>query len=176
MTAAAHVLFLDVDFQPLRVAPLRKAMTKIATGKVEVVRFSADGTIRLVGEEQPAPAVVRVLRRFRRDKQRVRFSRINVYTRDRFTCQYCGERFPAAGLTFDHVLPRSRGGATSWENIVSACIACNRRKANRTPREAGMQLARVPRRPFTLPALTTKIDPTTMPPEWADYWTTDLDR
>jgi hypothetical protein len=175
MTAAAHVLFLDADFQPLRVATLRKAMTKIAIGKVEVVRFSADGTIRLVDEERPAPSVVRVLRRFRRDKIRLRFSRINIYTRDRFTCQYCGERFPPAGLTFDHVVPRSRGGITSWENIVSACTACNGRKADRTPAEASMRLRHLPRRPFALPALAPRFDPTQRPPQWDDYWTTDLE-
>jgi 5-methylcytosine-specific restriction endonuclease McrA len=175
MSVAAHVLFLDVDFQPLRVAPLRRAMTKIATGKVEVVRFSADGTIRLVGEERPAPSVVRVLRRFRRDKVRVRFSRLNIYTRDAFTCQYCGDRFPYAGLTFEHVLPRSRGGRTCWENIVTACVPCNTRKADRTPAEAGMRLLALPRKPFALPALTSKIDPTQMPVEWADYWTAALE-
>jgi 5-methylcytosine-specific restriction endonuclease McrA len=66
----------------------------------------------------------------------ITFSRLNIYTRDRFSCQYCGARFRREDLTFDHVVPRSAGGRTSWENIVTACVPCNARKANRTPREA----------------------------------------
>lgn len=176
--SASLVLFLDCDMQPLHVAPMRRALTKIASGKVEVIRFSADGTIRSVTEEKPAPSVVRVLRRFRRDKMRVKFSRINIYTRDRFECQYCGVRLPYHGLTFDHVIPRAKGGVTNWLNIVTACggpRGCNARKADRTPAEAGMKLLRQPHKPFMLPAVPVKMDPTQMPPEWADYWTVDLE-
>jgi 5-methylcytosine-specific restriction endonuclease McrA len=88
-----------------------------------------------VGRTFPLPSVVRVVRRFKRDRVRIRFSRLNIYARDGFTCQYCAVRFATEDLTFDHVLPRSRGGVTSWENIVTCCIACNAAKADRTPRK-----------------------------------------
>jgi 5-methylcytosine-specific restriction endonuclease McrA len=108
----------------------------------------------------------RVLRRFRRDRQAIRFSRVNIYTRDAFTCQYCGERFDTEGLTFDHVLPRSAGGRTSWENIVTACVPCNHAKANRTPEQARMHLRRRPAKPRYLPVVTAQMDRRYVPDEW----------
>jgi len=84
-------------------------------------------------------------------KRHVRFSRFNIYARDRNTCQYCGRRFPRSDLNIDHVLPRSRGGLSTWENVVCSCYACNRRKGGRTPEEAGMRLLRPPRRPEWTP-------------------------
>src|SRR5262249_26502664 len=114
------VLFLDVDWQPMRVDAWTRAITDLFLGKVEVIEYSRDRTIKGVDREYPMPAVVRVLRRFRRDRVVIKFSRINIYTRDRFTCQYCAERFLAEDLTFDHVVPRSAGGRTSWDNIVTA--------------------------------------------------------
>ena len=93
------------------------------------------------------PSVVRVLRHFKRDRIRLRFSRLNIYARDAFTCQYCGGRRQTEDLTFDHVTPRSRGGRTAWENIVACCIPCNSEKADRTPAEADMKLLSIPRKP-----------------------------
>src|SRR3954467_6388872 len=104
------VLFLDADWQPLRVAPWTRALTDLFLGKVEVIEYSRDRTIKGVGRELPMPAVVRVLRRFRRDKVRLKFSRLNIYARDAFVCQYDGRRYDSEDLTFDHVLPRSKGG------------------------------------------------------------------
>src|SRR3954462_7181491 len=116
------VLFLDADWQPLRVESWKRAITDLFLGKVEVIEYSRDRTIKGVTREYPMPAVVRVLRRFRRDRQAIRFSRLNIYARDAFTCQYCGEQYPSEELTFDHVTPRSRGGRTTWENIVTCCV------------------------------------------------------
>src|SRR3954447_20379321 len=100
------VLFLDADWQPLRVEPWTRAVTDLFLGKVEVIEYSRDRMIRAVTREMPMPAVVRVLRRFRRHRQVIRFSRLNIYARDGFTCQYCSQRMATEELTFDHVLPR----------------------------------------------------------------------
>ena len=121
----------------------------------------------------PLPSVVRVVRSFRRERIRIRFSRLNIYARDGFTCQYCAVRFATEDLTFDHVLPRSRGGGTSWENIVTCCIACNAAKADRTPVEAHMKLCRRPRRPTLLPSIAVRIGGA-MPEEWRPYWSGEL--
>ena len=93
--------------------------------------------------------------KFDRMKQvRVRFTRRTIYARDNRTCQYCGQQFASVDLNLDHVLPRSRGGASTWENVVCSCIRCNTRKAARTPGEAGMKLIRQPVRPAVLSELT----------------------
>ena len=170
------VLFLDNDWQPLRVEHWTRAVTDLCLGKIEVVAYSRDRAIKGVGRDYPMPAVVRILRRFRRDRQAIRFSRINIYARDRFTCQYCAVRFLAEDLTFDHVLPRAAGGRTAWDNIVTACVPCNSRKANRTPREARMTLLRRPAKPRFLPTVTVRIDGRHVPEEWHPYWSVALDR
>jgi 5-methylcytosine-specific restriction endonuclease McrA len=103
----------------------------------------------------------------------IRFSRLNIYARDGFTCQYCAVRFATEDLTFDHVLLRSRGGRTSWENIVTCCIPCNAAKADRTPDETGMKLRRRPGRPSFLPSITVKLGGA-VPEEWRPYWSGEL--
>jgi|SRR3954447_8484144 5-methylcytosine-specific restriction endonuclease McrA len=169
------VLFLDQDWQPLRVEPWTRAMTDLFLGKVEVIEHSRDRTIKTVSRELPMPAVVRVLRRFRRDRQALRFSRVNIYARDGFTCQYCGQVGETEDLTFDHVLPRSAGGKTCWENIVTCCVPCNHTKANRTPEQARMSLRRRPVKPRFLPTVTVQMDRRQVPEEWRPYWNVRLD-
>src|SRR5215213_1311344 len=168
------VLFLDADWQPLRVAPWTRAVTDMFLGKVEVIEYSRDRTIRTVSRTLPMPAVVRVLRRFRRDRQAIRFSRVNIYARDAFTCQYCGQQQPTEDLTFDHVLPRSAGGKTTWENIVTCCVPCNHAKSNRTPDQAGMHLLRRPARPRYLPVISILGSRQHVPEEWRPYWNVTL--
>jgi len=170
------VLFLDSDWQPLRVEPWTRAITDLFLGKIEVIEYSRDHTIRGVTRDYPMPAVVRLLRRFRRDRQAIKFSRLNIYTRDRFTCQYCGTQLCAEDLTFDHVVPRAAGGRTAWDNIVTACVPCNSRKANRTPQQASMLLLRKPAKPRFLPTVTVKMDGRHVPQEWRPYWNVTLDR
>jgi len=97
------------------------------------------------------PAVVRLKREVSPVKKGVKFSRINILTRDGFRCTYCNEKKLPKELTYDHVFPSSRGGKTVWENIISACYKCNRRKGNRTPEEAGMKMHFKPHRPKVLP-------------------------
>ena len=105
----------------------------------------------------PAPRVI-VLTVFDRVPRRhVRFSRVNVMTRDGFTCQYCGERPPRSQLNLDHVVPRALGGRTTWENVVTSCVDCNRTKGGRTPVQAGMELIRKPARPRWTPLATLPL-------------------
>jgi 5-methylcytosine-specific restriction endonuclease McrA len=172
---SATVLFLDPAFRPLRIEHWTRAVTDLFLGKVEVVEHSRDRTIRTVEREMPMPAVVRVVRNFRRDRQRIKFSRANIYARDRFTCQFCGELGQTEDLTFDHVVPRSRGGKTTWENIVTCCVPCNSAKANRTPEQAGMRLIKRPTKPAYLPVVYSKKDLGQVPAEWVPYWTGTLE-
>jgi 5-methylcytosine-specific restriction endonuclease McrA len=171
----AAVLVLDVGFRPLRVESWQRAVCDVFLGKTQVIEYSKDKTIQGVTQKWPMPSVVRVMHHFKREKIRVKFSRINIYTRDGFKCQFCGQRFDSEDLTFDHVLPRSRGGRTVWENIVTCCVPCNKGKADRTPAEAGMKLLRQPKKPSYLPSITVKMDSKRIPAEWAPYWTTTLD-
>jgi len=113
--------------------------------------------IRSVHFELQAPRVVRLVRYDRVPRQSLRFSRRSLFARDGHECQYCGHRFPPQQLSLDHVVPRSRGGDTTWENIVCCCRDCNTRKGGRTPREASMTLKNPPRRPEHGPLLSRHI-------------------
>ena len=113
--------------------------------------------IRGVGFDLRAPRVIRLLSCDRGPRQGLRFNRRNVFARDGNQCQYCGQHFPMSELSLDHVVPRSQGGVTSWENIVCACVACNVRKGGRTPTEARMHLIRHPVKPKRSPLLSLKL-------------------
>ena len=170
-----QVLLLNLSYEPLKVINWKKAITLLCLGKVEVIEeYGRD--IRSVSMTIRLPSVVRLLRMVKRPKRPVRFSRQNIYARDRYRCQYCGSRFPTEELTYDHVLPRSRGGKTEWENIVTCCVACNRKKGGRTPGEARMHLIRKPVRPTWVPALRITIGIKEVPNTWRDYlyWNVEL--
>jgi 5-methylcytosine-specific restriction endonuclease McrA len=134
--------------------------------------------IRAVGFDLQAPRVIRLMRCDRGPRQGLRFNRRNIFARDENVCQYCGRHFPTSELSLDHVVPRSRGGDTSWENIVCACVACNVRKGGRTPQEARMHLVRLPAKPRRSPLLAVKLGN----PKYASwksfvdtaYWLADL--
>jgi 5-methylcytosine-specific restriction endonuclease McrA len=145
-----ETLILTQSYMPHRIVNWQKAITMLVIGKVEVVE-TYDEVIRSVSLSLQMPAVVRLVRGVKRHDTKVRFSRINVLTRDDFRCQYCGESMQARDLTFDHVVPRSQGGKTSWTNIVTACRPCNGKKGNRTPEQARMKLLSRPVRPKALP-------------------------
>lgn len=172
---SAAVLFLDAEYRPLRVVDWQTAIADYFLGKVEVIEYSRDRSIKGITRDYPMPSVVRVVRHFKRERIRIKFSRLNVYARDRFACQYCGLRAFSEDLNFDHVMPKSRGGLTSWENIVACCIPCNDSKGNRTPAEAGMALLRTPRKPAFLPSVTVKMRGNDVPAEWRPYWTGELE-
>jgi 5-methylcytosine-specific restriction endonuclease McrA len=116
-----------------------------------------DDFIRTIHFEIQVPRVIRLLTYDRLPRTKVKFNRRNIFARDGNRCQYCGKRFPTGELSLDHVMPRSRGGGTDWENIVCACVRCNVRKGGRTPAEAGMRLTKLPVRPKTSPTLGLKL-------------------
>jgi 5-methylcytosine-specific restriction endonuclease McrA len=113
--------------------------------------------IRAVNFEIQVPRVVRLLYYDRLPKQTIRFNRRNIFARDTNRCQYCGKKFPTSELSLDHVTPRSRGGETSWENVVCSCVKCNVRKGGRTPHEANMHLIKQPVKPKRSPLLSVKL-------------------
>jgi 5-methylcytosine-specific restriction endonuclease McrA len=116
-----------------------------------------DDWIRSVNFEIQVPRVVRLLHYDRLPKQTIRFNRRNIFARDNNRCQYCGKKFPTSELSLDHVIPRSRNGETSWENVVCSCVKCNVRKGGRTPQEANMHLIKQPVKPKRSPMLSMKL-------------------
>ena len=116
-----------------------------------------DDYIRTIHFEIQVPRVIRLLTYDRLPRTKIKFNRRNIFARDGNRCQYCGKRFPTGELSLDHVMPRSRGGGTDWENIVCACVKCNVRKGGRTPLEAGMKLTKPPIKPRTSPTLGLKL-------------------
>lgn len=178
----ASVLVLNKGFLAVHVISVRRAFCLLVKELAEVIllddgRFQShsfqswrevseararfkhpdDDYIRTMTFEIQVPRVIRVLTYDRLPRTRVKFNRRNLFARDGNRCQYCGRRFPAAELSLDHVLPRSRGGGMDWENIVCACVRCNVRKGGRTPAEAGMKLIKPPVRPRSSPSLGLKL-------------------
>lgn len=206
MTASANVLVLNIDYSPLEVISWSDAMEKILNGKMELVADYAGRFVRSAYQTWPFPAVVRLTKKFAHRK--VRLSRLNVLARDSFTCQYCGlaprkkSGMPAvADLTIDHIIPRAQSKegfvtmswagkkkvarTTSWENLVCACYQCNSAKADRTPGQANMPLAKLPRPPNTVDVARMAITAHRIPDEWKaflpeaspwrEYWSVELD-
>ena len=170
-----HTLVLNASYEPLRVVSWQKAITLLFKGKVEVLA-QYDREIRGVTLRVRQPSVLRLLRhvRTKRAFAEVPFSRTNVYARDDHRCQYCGTRLPPAQLTFDHVVPAARGGPKDWNNIVTCCIPCNRRKGDLLPEEAGLTLRRRPRRPPAFAHITLSLGLRRAPKSWQDYIYWDL--
>jgi len=164
-----RTLLLTPWMDPHRIISWERAVVLVVLGKVDVLE-EYDEAIRAQTFELRTPAVVRLRKSGRPTKHVVRFSRINVYTRDGFRCQYCGERKEMHELNYDHVVPRVRSGKTVWENIVTSCYACNDRKGSRTPAEAGMTLLRKPFKPSGLPVTPVlRVHQAEMPKVWLPY-------
>jgi 5-methylcytosine-specific restriction endonuclease McrA len=163
-----QVLVLNRLWQAVNVCSAKRALALLFEGRAHVVLGAEDGSFqtynfnewRSFSEQQPhpesiltisfkvrVPRVILLMIFDRVPKKEVKFTRHNIFERDRNTCQYCGLVFDRKDLNLDHVIPRDRGGPTTWENIVCSCIPCNTRKANRTPFEAGLHLVRKPKRP-----------------------------
>ena len=138
------VLVLNQNYQPLNICKIRRALVLLLQGKAEIIE-NGSGMIHTVNCSLPLPSVIRLDYIIKRPPHQKRLVRLEVFNRDKYTCQYCGKE--TRDLTLDHVIPRHRRGEHSWENVVSACPACNRRKAGRTPAEAGMKLIRQPHAP-----------------------------
>ena len=142
------VLVLNSSYEPINVCAARRALVLVLKG-VASAEETATGHIHTPRQAIRVPSVIRLLEYRRIPHQTRALSRKNILMRDRYTCQYCLKTFSSSELTLDHVVPRSRAGETTWENLVACCHPCNNRKGSRTPDEAGMKLARAPR-PFSL--------------------------
>ena len=160
------VLLLDCTYEPIEVISWKLAMHKIVTGDAEVLE-EVDKPIRSQRQEWKMPSVIRQLKKFKRGKD-IQFSRMNIYMRDDWTCQYCVKKKSARELTFDHVVPRCQGGKTTWRNIVTACRKCNDKKADLSLEQAGLKLFKTPEKPKWLSQkmiITVKH----IPKEWEPY-------
>jgi 5-methylcytosine-specific restriction endonuclease McrA len=142
------VLVLNSSYEPINVCAARRALVLVLKG-VAAAEEHGSGQVHSPRHNIRVPSVIRLLEYRRIPHQTRSLSRKNILMRDRYTCQYCLRTYNSAELTLDHVIPRSRSGETTWENLVACCHPCNNRKGNRTPEEANMRLARAPR-PFSL--------------------------
>ena len=170
-------LVLNADFRPLSYYPLslwpwQEVIKAVFLDRVDVVS-NYDKVVRSPSFEMLLPSVV-ALKDYVAQDRAPAFTRFNLFLRDAFSCQYCGS---GQELTFDHVLPRSRGGRTTWENIVTACAPCNLRKGGRTPREAQMTPAGRPTRPtmYDLQELGRRFPPNHLHASWLDYLYWDIE-
>jgi 5-methylcytosine-specific restriction endonuclease McrA len=189
-------LVLNADYQPLSTWPLsliraQEAITDYYKERVQVVEtwkdaFGEDRLFRSPSMSIPAPKVV-VLNEYATVVADAKFSRRSILLRDRFTCQYCGKQFPSNDLTFDHLIPREKGGKTTWENIVTACSPCNARKANKLPdfsgkkgsRGTGLRPLKMPVRPSNTELLKVGLDylPNQIKEDFGSwlYWNIELE-
>lgn len=195
----SSVLVLNRLYQPVNITTVRRAFTLLYQGTAKAIdrefqtfdfeswsALSAEvhdrDVIHTVARSIRVPRVIILQIYDRFPRLHVRFSRQNIYLRDKLTCQYCGRRFPRNELNLDHVVPRSRGGRTTWENVVCSCITCNLKKGNRLPHEAHMKLLRSPSRPRWSPFEKGHEGHTTYD-DWrpflsltdASYWNTELE-
>lgn len=141
---SSAVLVLNLNYVPVNVCNVRRAVVLLGKGKAELLA-NGRGVIHTPNSTVTIPSVIRLAHLVKRPFAPRKFSRREVFLRDNYTCQYCGKQ--TRNLTLDHVVPRRQGGEHCWENVVSACIPCNHRKAGRTPKEAGMKLLHVPKAP-----------------------------
>jgi 5-methylcytosine-specific restriction endonuclease McrA len=160
-----RVLVLNATYEPINVCTVRRAVVLLLKEKAEVIEHS-DWQLHSATSTLARPVVIRLVSyvRIPRDAHRRKITRRAVFARDDWTCQYCGAR---SNLTVDHVVPRSKGGASSWENIVASCAPCNRRKGNSLPRQAGMRLQRQPKTPN--PNVFIHVASPTIPAAWRAY-------
>lgn len=165
----SNVLVLNRSYLPVHVTSARRAFSLIYQGTAKAVNANYEtfdfedwsqhapaSDAEAVGTSRGAIKVPRVIVLDGYDrvpKRHVRYSRLNIFARDNFTCQYCGDRPPRSQLNLDHVVPRALGGRTTWENVVCSCVDCNRRKGGRTPAQARFRLARKPVRPRWTPVI-----------------------
>jgi len=170
----APALVLNADYRPLSYFPLslvswQEAIKAVVSERVQVLS-EYETEVHSPSISLKLPSVI-ALREYVPTNNRVAFTRFNVFLRDRFCCQYCGQRFPTQELTFDHVMPRSRGGKTSWENVVAACQACNLAKADQMPTRPGCKPIRKPVRPtpYQLQNIGRSFPPNHLHQSWRDY-------
>jgi len=137
MIDSTNVLVLNASYEAINICNVKRAI-KMVVGGIACAEEKSDKLIHSPSMSMNVPLVIRLFNYVYIPHQSVKFSRKNVLLRDRYTCQYCHEQFLASDLTLDHVIPISRGGKTTWDNVVTACKKCNRKKGGRTPKEAQM--------------------------------------
>jgi 5-methylcytosine-specific restriction endonuclease McrA len=192
-TLDSGVLVLNRFFQAVQVTSVKRAFSLFYKGYVKAVDedfltynfndwrdLPPNGdSIRTPSFELRIPRVIQLVYYERPPRFRVRFSRKNIFMRDEYRCQYCGQHFDPKELTLDHIIPTSRGGKNSWENVVCCCVECNKRKGNRTPEERGMRLFRKAKRPLWIPfsRFAKKYDSYPIWRTFVDYayWNVPLD-
>ena len=159
------MLVLNATYEPINVCTVRRAVVLLLKDKAEVLE-RADWELHSATHTIARPIVIRLVSyvRIPRDTHRRKITRRAVFARDDWTCQYCGAR---SNLTVDHVVPRSKGGASSWDNIVASCAPCNRRKGDSLPRQVGMRLRNQPRAPS--PHVFIQVASPTIPSAWRQY-------
>jgi 5-methylcytosine-specific restriction endonuclease McrA len=179
----ASVLVLNKLFMAIHIISVRRAFVLLCKDLAEVVnledghfatydfdtwrevseyrarnfRQEDDDWVRTFSTEIQVPRVIRLLTYEKLPKQTVKFNRRNIFARDGNQCQYCGKKFPTTELSLDHVIPRSQGGQSTWENVVCACVSCNVKKGGRTPKQAHLGLIRRPEKPKRSPVLNQKM-------------------
>jgi len=179
-----ETLVLDTSYVPVARVHWQRAVTLLFMGKVEVVEEYENKNVKSITLSMKMPSIVRFLRALKGKRRVIKFSRENVFARDNGKCQYCSTKLGRHEATYDHVVPRAQGGTTVWENVVISCMACNQKKRDRTPAQAGMKLLTVPIKPKKLPdhiklTLQWKVG---MPLSWKDwlashsYWNSELEQ
>jgi 5-methylcytosine-specific restriction endonuclease McrA len=160
-----RVLVLNATYEPINVCTVRRAVVLLLKSKAEVIEHG-EWNLRSASQSIQRPVVIRLVTyvRIPRDTHRRKITRRAVFARDSWTCQYCGAR---SNLTVDHVIPKSKGGASSWENIVASCAPCNRRKGDALPRQVGMRLGKQPRQPHA--TVFIHVSSPTIPSAWHQY-------
>jgi len=175
-------LVLNADFRPLSYLPLslwswQEAVKAVFLDRVNIIS-EYETEVHSPGFRMKLPSVI-ALKEYIPTSRRPAFTRFNVFLRDRFSCQYCGENHSAHNLTFDHVIPRSKGGLTTWENVVAACSDCNMLKGNKLPKQCGMYPLRAPEAPtnFELQEQGRAFPPSFLHETWRDflYWDAELE-
>ena len=165
-SSTGRVLVLNASYEPINVCTVRRAAVLVLKQRAEMVEH-ASSPLRAERMSMPRPVVIRLVTyvRIPRDAHRRKITRRAVFARDRWTCQYCGHQ--RGSLTVDHVVPRSKGGGSGWDNIVTCCAPCNRRKGDRLPPQANMTLRRPPRAPSS--TVFVHVAAPTIPPAWERY-------
>jgi 5-methylcytosine-specific restriction endonuclease McrA len=168
--SSSRALLLNSSYEPMKIVNWQKALIMWFQGKVEVLEYHSIFA-RSVSHSFKLPSVIRLKTYVRpRSYGAVRFCRENVYIRDNFTCQYCGDKFSTKQLTLDHVVPASKAGPKNWTNVVAACRPCNQKKGNRTPDSARMPLLTAPKIPSWLPNTEIQTQAGNMIPKtWLEY-------
>lgn len=158
--ANSKCLLLNADYSPLKIISWKKAIVWSLKYEnqhnyaIEIIEYYKEKYIQgACDKKYPVPLVAKTVKYFNVYNRSMKFSRHNLFLRDHFSCQYCGQKFDYNQLTYDHVIPKSKfrpdlKNATTWENVTTSCVLCNRKKSNRTPEQARMKLLNVPKQPF----------------------------